>query len=278
MNQNSTRRQALASMAILSVASTAGAAASPSATPSPRVDLLPDGAKTLRELSDRLARTPRRRDFKTVPMILTSTDEWDSDALSQVIAYRGGPKQAFDNTDLEGPWLNLMRNSMNAQAWSWKHPDFLCVSATHGSAHYALYDDWVWDKYQLAKLTKGKFESNVFTKSAPAAAADPKDFEKADGVFSPDDNSIAVLQRRGAVFIACHNQVWEMSGALIRQLGQPGRPVARGLGRGADEPPGRGRRAEPGCDRHAAGAAGRRLHLREVSCGAWGRACTALKP
>ena len=216
MNQNSTRRQALASMALLSVASTAGAAASASATSSPKVDLLLDGATTLRELSDRLAHTPRRRDFKTVPMILTSADEWDSDALAQVIAYRGGPKQAFDNTDLEGPWLNLMRNSMNAQVWSWKHPDFLCVSATHGSAHYALYDDLIWDKYQLAKLTKGKFESNVFTRSAPAAASDPKDFEKADGVFSPDDNSIAVLQRRGAVFIACHNQVWEMSGALLK--------------------------------------------------------------
>ena len=35
-------------------------------------------------------------------------------------------------------------------------------------------------------------------------------------MFSPDDNSIPVLQRRGAVFIACHNQVWEMSGALMK--------------------------------------------------------------
>ena len=217
MNPISTRRQALASMALLSVASTAGAAAVPAA----KADLVPDGAATLRELSDRLARTPRRRDFKTVPMILTSASDWDSEALAQVIAYRGGPKQAFDNTELDGPWLNLMRNSTNAQVWSWKHPDFLCVSATHGSAHFALYDDFVWEKYQLAKLTKGKFESNVFIKSAPAASADPKDFEKADGVFSPDDNSIPVLQRRGVVFIACHNQVWEMSGNLIKNSVNP---------------------------------------------------------
>jgi hypothetical protein len=213
MNQGSTRRHALASMAMLSVASTAGAAVGPGST---KADLLPDGAATLRGLSDRLARTARRRDFKTVPMILTSADDWDSEALAQVIAYRGGPKQAFDNTDLEGPWLNLMRNSMNAQTWSWKHPDFLCVSATHGSAQYALYDDFIWDKYQLSKLTKGKFAANTFAKAASAASGDPKDFQKADGVFSPDDNGIAVLQRRGAVFIACHNQVWEMTGALIK--------------------------------------------------------------
>ena len=221
MDLISNRRQALASMALLSAASTVGAAASAPEKSLQRADLLSDGATTLRQLSERLARTPRRRDFKTVPMILTSSDDWDSEALAQVIAYRGGPKQAFDNTDLEGPWLNLMRNSMNAQVWSWKHPDFLCVSATHGSAHYALYDDWVWDKYQLSKLTKGKFESNTFARTPAAASSDPKDFEKADGVFSPDDNSIAVLQRRGAVFIACHNQIWEMSGALMKASVNP---------------------------------------------------------
>jgi hypothetical protein len=211
MNPISSRRQALASMALLSATTLSGAATNPA-----RTDLLPDGAKTLRELMDRLARAPRRRDFKTVPMILTSTDEWDSEALSEVIAYRAGPKQAFDNTDIDGPWLNLMRNSMNAQVWSWKHPDFLCVSATHGSAQWALYDDMIWDKYQLAKLTNGKHDANVFARPGAAAGADPKDFEKADGVYSPDDNNIPVLQRRGAVFIACHNQVWEMSGALMK--------------------------------------------------------------
>ncbi|WP_409409353.1 hypothetical protein AAE485_01885 [Acidithiobacillus ferriphilus] len=41
-------------------------------------NLLPPGASTLQELSNRLAKAPRRRDFKTVPMILTSPDQWDS--------------------------------------------------------------------------------------------------------------------------------------------------------------------------------------------------------
>ena len=44
------------------------------------------GASALRELTQRLAQAPRRRDFKTVPMILTSTDQWDHQALSEVIA------------------------------------------------------------------------------------------------------------------------------------------------------------------------------------------------
>src|ERR1700722_585249 len=109
--------------------------------------LEPQSAETLAALTAKLTAAPRRRNFKTVPTILTSPDQWDSEALNAVIAYRGGPKQVWDNTVIESPWLNLMRNSLNAQIWSWKHTDFLAVSATHGTAHLALYDQTIWDKY-----------------------------------------------------------------------------------------------------------------------------------
>ena len=66
--------------------------------------------------------------------------------------YEEPVKQVWDNTVLDSPWLNLMRNSLNAQIWSFKHPDFPAVSAPHGSAHLALYDDTIWDKYQITKL------------------------------------------------------------------------------------------------------------------------------
>ena len=103
--------------------------------------LLPSDAHHLLQLSDRLAKAPRQRSFKTVPMILNDPEQWDAEALKAVIAYPSPYKQVWDNTDLGGPWLNLMRNSLNAQVWSFKHPDFLVVSATHGSAHLALFDD-----------------------------------------------------------------------------------------------------------------------------------------
>lgn len=179
-------------------------------------NLLPSGSGTLQELSNRLATAPRRRDFKSVPMILTDPDQWDSEALNEVLHYAGGPKQVWDNTALKSPWLNLMRNAMNCQIWSFKHADFLCVSATHGTAHFALYDDYIWDKY-LSTLTKGKWKSNVWLKEPPASTANPTDFEDSKGVFSPHDNSIAVLQRRGAVFLACHNEVWELTMGLLKK-------------------------------------------------------------
>lgn len=199
----------------LALAAGAVALASPAAKAAGEANLLPSGAATLRELTERLAKAPRRRDFKTVPMILTDPEEWDHEALSEVMAYRGTPKQVYDNTAIASPWLNVMRNALNAQIWSFKHPDFLVVSATHGSAHLALYDEAIWEKYQLTKLAGEKFKTNTLIVDTKAASKDPAKFEDSEGVFSPHNNSIPALQRRGVVFLACHNAIWEQAEKLI---------------------------------------------------------------
>jgi hypothetical protein len=210
------RRFALMTMGLGMVAGATGFAAlhdgvANAAEPS----LLPPEAKSLEELTARLSRAPRRRDFTTVPMILNDPNQWDRAALSEVISYRGAPKQVWDNTGIASPWLNDMRNSLNTQVWSFSHPDFLVVSATHGTAHLALFGPAIWEKYQLAKLTGGKFQSNTLVAKQKGAAADPKDYENPEGVFSPHDNSIPALQRRGVVFFACHNAIWEFAETLI---------------------------------------------------------------
>ena len=186
-------------------------------------DLLAAGAATLKELQDRLQKTPRRRDFKTVPMILTNPLQWDHEALNEVIHYAGAPRQVWDNTDLEGPWLNLMRNAMNVQIWSFGHPNVLALSATHGTAHLALYDDYIWDKYKVTRLTNNKYKTNVFIKDAPTGQATPVDFEDPAGVFSPRGDSVAVLQQRGALFLACHNAIWELTLSLHQKGVNPDR-------------------------------------------------------
>jgi intracellular sulfur oxidation DsrE/DsrF family protein len=177
--------------------------------------LLPRGASSMKELSARLSRAPRRRDFKTVPMILYDPAQWDDTALSEVIAYGGASGQVWDNTELASPWLNLMRNALNSQVWSFRHPDFLVVSGTHGTAHLALFGQTIWEKYQLSKLTDGKFQSNTLIGEQAGAAADQNDYENPQGVFSPNNNSIPALQRRGVVFLACHNAIWELAAKLI---------------------------------------------------------------
>ncbi len=218
-DQPSGRRAALRTLGVglaLGAAGAAGAAANPArAVPGP--SLLPGEARHLARLTDRLAELPRRRDFTTVPMILNEPSQWDHAALDAVLAYAGGPKQAWDHTDLAGPWLNLMRNALNTQIWAFKHSDFLTVSVTHGSANLALYDESIWEKYQLTKLAGEKFKTNTLAQETAAAGADAANYEDPAGAFSPADNSIPALMRRGVVFMSCHNAIWEQAEGLIRR-------------------------------------------------------------
>lgn len=219
MEHNPDRR-----LAILRLGVAAGAAAlasnSAEATKASAV-WIPQGATTLKALHQRLDSAPRRRDFKTVPMTLESEDYWDHEALGELLAYRGGPKQIWDMKDLAGPWLNLMRNNLNVQIYSFKRPDFLIISATHALAHLAMYDDLIWDKYRLTKLAGPGFTANTLIEEQQAASDDPKNYQDPEGAYSPRNNSIPALQRRGAVFLACHNSIWEQSEALIRMGSNP---------------------------------------------------------
>jgi len=178
--------------------------------------LTPPGATHLDAMKKRLAQAPRRRDFKTVPMILDHEEQWDHEALAEVLSYRPAPKQVCDSTDIAGPWLNLMRNALNSQIWSFKHSDFLAVSVTHGTAQFTLYDQAMWEKYQLAKLAGELFATNTAMIENKAAAADPANYEDPTGPFSAEDNSIPALMRRGVVFMSCHNAIWEQAAALIK--------------------------------------------------------------
>ena len=213
-------------LALLGIGVAAGATAlggSPANAAKASGAWMPQGAATLTQLHSKLDAAPRRRDFKTVPMILESEDYWDHEALTELIAYRGGPKQIWDHKDLGGPWLNLMRNNLNVQIYSFKLPDFLIISATHASAHLALYDQMMWDKYQLSSIAGARFPTNSLIAEQRAATEDPKNHQNPLGAFSPSNNSIPALQRRGAVFLACHNSIWEQSAALIRNGVNPDR-------------------------------------------------------
>jgi hypothetical protein len=142
------RRGVLRTFALTAVTTATGlasAAANPAAAAMEAALTLP-GATHLDALKKRLARALRRRDFKSVPMILDHEEQWDHEALTEVLSYGQTPKQAWDNTNIGGPWLNLMRNTLNSQIWSFKHSDFLAVSVTHGTAQLALYDQDMWEK------------------------------------------------------------------------------------------------------------------------------------
>ena len=212
------RRGILKTFALTATTSAVGLALTASGSPVAAIGStwMASGATHLDALKKRLAQAPRRRDFKTVPMILNHEEQWDHEALTDVLGYKPAPKQVWDNPDIGNPWLNLMRNALNTQIWSLNHPDFLAVSVTHGTALLALYDQVIWDKYQLTRLAGEKFKTNTAMIEQKAAEADPANYEDPTGPFSGDDNSIPALMRRGVVFMSCHNAIWEHAAALIK--------------------------------------------------------------
>lgn len=173
-------------------------------------------AGQLQALMEQLTNAPRRRGFKTVPMILDTPDLWDVEALDAVIGYPGSVKQVWDNTEISGPWLNMMRNSLNTQIFSFRNQDFLEISATHGLAQLALYDQEMWEKYQLASMAGGNFKTNTLIEARELHTGNTA-HEDPNSMFGPVGNSIAALQQRGVVFMACHNAIWEHSAMLLEK-------------------------------------------------------------
>ena len=185
--------------------------------------LIEPGAGQLQTLSVALATVLRRRDFKSVPMVLTTPDQWDAEAIALVLGSKAEPRQAWNNTEIGGYWLTVMRNALNTQIWGFQHSDFLVVSATHGSAGFALYDQATWDKYAIGSLFAGKFDDKFKTNAlmVEKTARDPRDFEDPSGLYSSADDSIPTLQRRGVVFMACHNAIWEHAAILMKRDQNP---------------------------------------------------------
>lgn len=157
-------------------------------------------------LTRKLATAPRRRSFDAVPLIAHEPRDWDHEAAAELLAYRYRPSQVWDNADIAGPWPALMREALNGQVYAHHHVDFLEVGAMHGTAHLALFNQAIWDRYSLAKLTAGKLTRNSLIVEPPGRSSSD-DLEKPDGFYGPANNNIVSLQERGMVFVACHDSI-----------------------------------------------------------------------
>lgn len=200
----STRRSALQALGQGTLAlSLAGALASQAtADPAPAVP----SQGTLSSLAHTLAVLPRRRGFQTVPFILNDKKFWDHEAADALLSYNAPQRQMWEATELAGPWLGLMREAVNGQVFAFGHQDFLAVAAVHGGAHLALFGQPAWDKYKFATKTGSKLSSNTFIVERPGISPND-DIQNLDGFYGPNNNNIITLQRRGMVFIACHDSI-----------------------------------------------------------------------
>jgi intracellular sulfur oxidation DsrE/DsrF family protein len=176
-----------------------------------------EGTKLL-GFQKKLAELPRQRDFQTVPFVLTHNSQWDSVAANEILSYRYPARQVWECTEFAGPWLNLMRESMNGQVFSHGHRDFLAVSATHGMAHVALFNESMWLKYDLGSLVgEHTGNKNIHILERPGVSQ-ADEIQLVDGFYGAGNNNITSLQRRGAVFVACHDSIHGIARNLRAKL------------------------------------------------------------
>src|SRR5262249_40380725 len=97
------------------------------------------------------------------------------------------------------------------------------VATPHGGAALALFTQAAWDKYKLAERTGGAFKQNSLLGDPDFPPSDVGDPANKSGLYSDAGNFVATLQKRGAVFLACHNAIWELASALLKAGGNPDR-------------------------------------------------------
>jgi hypothetical protein len=168
--------------------------------------------RALKELHVRLHQLPGKRNYTSIPAILTDRSQWDSEALELLFRYRGGIKQVWDATDLASPWLPVIRNCINTHQFALKTRGYLPVCGTRGSAQLALYDEAAWAKYGLAALVHNKPAHNIFQADATGLPVphDPNS-ELAQSIYGDSGASITALRERGTIFLACHNATYELA-------------------------------------------------------------------
>jgi intracellular sulfur oxidation DsrE/DsrF family protein len=181
-------------------------------------------ADDLQEFKRQIAAAPRRRTFSTMPFMVTARGQWDYEAAEAVLAYRNRALQVWECTELDAPWLNLMREAISGQVYAHGNPGFLAVAAIHGSAHLTLFDQAAWDTHGLSRLAGSTATRNIFvepkTNTSPA-----DDIQDVAGYYGPDNNNIHTLQERGAVFIACHDSIHAIARKVHQLAGGSGPPA-----------------------------------------------------
>jgi intracellular sulfur oxidation DsrE/DsrF family protein len=182
------------------------------------------GGRKLRDLSAKLAQAPRRRDFTSVPFMADRKDLWDHEASAVLLGYDGGPRQVWEASEISAAWLNLIRESINGQVFAHDNPDFLAVAAVHGTAHHVLFSQAMWDKYDLAQMAGAKTKRNDFIVEK-TGATEKDDHQDVNGFYGPTNNNIVSLQKRGAVFVACHDSIHAIARGIASRESNSGLPA-----------------------------------------------------
>ncbi len=145
---------------------------------------------------------------------------FDEAAFARAVGRPAQIRQLVESVAFNATTLNNVKNSFNGLQFGYGYAagEIALVMANHGAATAWGLTSPMWTKYRLGEFYKidddhGK-PLSVNTAYASKAAFDPHaspDDER--GMYQ--DTSIAMLQRRGAVVLACHTAIEEQSRKIV---------------------------------------------------------------
>lgn len=158
--------------------------------------------------------------------------DFDRAAFDATLGRTATIRQLWQAAAFKPAIWNNVKNSMNGLQFGYGYPagSFTMAFAAHGPSSAYGYDDAIWKKYRIAEyLELRDAAGNAVTANAYVArrapidpAADPDDLA---GMYQ--DASIAMLQHRGLIYLACHTAIEEQARGIVKKGFAPAGATAR---------------------------------------------------
>lgn len=147
--------------------------------------------------------------------------DFDATAFARVAERPAEIRQLWEAVSFHPAMLSNIKNALNGLQFGFGYAPGSIATAMcdHGPSSVYAYADELWSKYRLSSALGLKdaqgapVTHNVYV--APKSSLDPSDDPDDEKGFY-QDTSIAALQKRGVVLLACHTAIEEQSRALVK--------------------------------------------------------------
>jgi hypothetical protein len=148
--------------------------------------------------------------------------DFDADAFAKAVGRPAQIRQLWETVAFKPTLWNNIKNSFNGLQFGFGYPaeQIAMVLCPHGPSAAYIYQDAMWQKYKLGQYyplvdaAGAPVTSNVYV-SKKAASDTSVDPDLVTGIYQ--DTSIAALQERGLIVLACHTAIEEQARAIVKK-------------------------------------------------------------
>jgi hypothetical protein len=148
--------------------------------------------------------------------------DFDQKAFESAVGRTAQIRQLWEAVAFKPGVWNNMKNAINGMQFGFGYaPDSIALAwCGHGPSASYVYSDYVWQKYQIGTYFSLKNDAgDPVVSNAFLARKNPVDPNASpdDPAGMYQDTSIAAMQARGLVMLACHTAVEEQARGIVKK-------------------------------------------------------------